>query len=100
MVRAARLRDRLRKLFGELIPYAQYDWYKSAETIADKDLGGDDEAGFSDNGEFFKVTVGFVLRPVSSVALKLDVSDHARRFNGKLEQNPEVRLNLSYLWSL
>jgi hypothetical protein len=88
------------EMLGEVVPYFQYDWYKSAETVREKEVGGDDEAGLSDSGEFFKLTVGVVFRPVSSVALKIDVSDHARQFNGELVQNPEVRMNLSYLWSL
>ncbi len=88
------------ELLGEVIPYAQYDWYRNAEIIANKDFGGDDEAGISDDGEFYKITAGVVVRPVPQVAVKLDVSDHARNFNGKNEQNPEFRLNFSYLWSL
>ncbi|MDD9940239.1 MAG: hypothetical protein OXU20_04155, partial [Myxococcales bacterium] len=69
-------------------------------TIAKKDLGGDGEAGISDDGKFQKYTLGTVFRPVPQVALKLDGSAHVQDFNGKSEFYPEIRISFSYLWGL
>jgi len=85
---------------ASITPYVQFDWYENPETVNNKDLGGDNEAGLTDNGEFEKYTVGAVLRPVPPVALKIDGSGHRQDFNGKSEFYPEVRFSLSYLWEL
>jgi hypothetical protein len=83
-----------------LTPYLQFDYYDNQETIAEKDFGGDNEAGLSDDGHFRKYTAGFVLRPVPQVAFKADASAHEQKFNGKTEIYPEFRMSLSYLWQL
>ncbi len=85
---------------GEIVPYAQYDFYRNPETVKQKDFGGDNEAGLSDNGEFIKYTGGVVYRPVDAVALKLDGSNHRQKFNGETVNYPEIRISFSYLWSL
>lgn len=85
---------------ASVTPYAQADWYQNPETVANKDVGGDAEAGLSDNGVFLKYTVGTVLRPVPEVALKIDGSAHQLTYNDALTFYPEVRLSLSYLWQL
>lgn len=85
---------------SSLTPYVQADYYSNPETVADKDLGGDNEAGIADDGKFQKYTVGAVYRPVSQVALKLDASGHVQKFNGATEFYPEVRVSFSYLWGL
>jgi hypothetical protein len=79
-------------------PYLQVDYYDNPETIAAKDLGGDDEAGLADDGRFTKFTLGAVIQPGPAVALKLDGSGHLQTFNGSSEFYPELRLSLSYLW--
>jgi len=81
-------------------PYIQGDYYSNPETIANKDFGGDNEAGLSDDGVFYKYTAGAVIRPVPQVALKLDGSAHQMQFNGETTYFPEVRVSLSYLWQL
>lgn len=83
-----------------ITPYVQFDYYKNAETVNNKDLGGDNEAGLSDDGQFEKYTAGAVVRPVPQVAAKLDASGHRQEFNGESEFYPEVRFSLSYLWEL
>jgi hypothetical protein len=83
-----------------LTPYAQLDYYANPETINAKSFGGDAEAGNTDDGEFWKFTVGAVFRPVAPVALKVDGSGHLQQFNGKSEFYPELRVSLSYLWEL
>lgn len=85
---------------ASITPYIQFDYYKNPEIVNSKDLGGDNEAGLTDNGQFEKYTVGAVLRPVSQVAAKVDASGHRQKFNGKSEFYPEVRFSISYLWEL
>lgn len=84
----------------QLIPYAQVDYFENPETIAEKDFGGDNEAGLSDDGRFWKLTVGAVFRPVPQVALKVDGSAHVQKFNNETVFYPEIRTSLSYLWEL
>jgi hypothetical protein len=83
---------------GEVAPYLQWDWYENPETIKNKTFGGDNEAGFADDGQFNKATIGVVVRPTPEVAVKLDASTHIQKFNGKTEQYPEVRFDVSYLF--
>ena len=85
---------------ASLTPYLQVDYYSNPETVAAKSLGGDNEAGLSDDGAFQKYTVGSVIRPVPQVALKVDGSAHVQEFNGKTEWYPELRLSFSFLWGL
>jgi len=86
--------------YGEIVPYLQWDWYENEETIADKDYGGDNEAGAADDGEFTKGTVGVVYRPMPKLAVKLDASGHFYEFNGDDEWYPEVRLDISWIFGL
>ena len=86
--------------FGELVPYVQWDWYASEETIGSKSWGGDNEAGVADDGEFHKGTIGVVYRPIPAVAIKLDGSSHFYKFNGDNEMYPEVRLDFSYIFGM
>lgn len=83
-----------------LTPYLQADYYSNPETVTSKSLGGDAEAGRSDDGEFWKFTVGAVYRPVYPVALKIDGSGHLQQFNGETVFYPELRVSLSYLWEI
>ncbi len=84
----------------EVTPYIQHDIYENEETISQKTYGGDNEAGFSDDGKFTKSTVGVVIRPVSMVAIKLDASQHNQKFNAKDEPYAEVRASFSLFWRL
>lgn len=83
-----------------ITPYAQFDYYNNPETVKEKDLGGDNEAGATDDGRFEKYTLGGVFRPVSQVALKVDTSVHTYKFNDESVFYPEVRASFSYLWEL
>jgi hypothetical protein len=85
---------------ASITPYLQFDYYKNPEIVNNKDLGGDNEAGLTDDGQFEKYTIGAVMRPVSQVAAKVDASGHRQKFNGKSEFYPEVRFSISYLWEL
>jgi hypothetical protein len=85
---------------GLLTPYAFFDWMSQPESIQNKDFGGDNEAGFADNGHFFKPSVGVVYKPVEPVAIKLDSSAHIQTFNGRTEIYPEFRLDVSFAFTL
>lgn len=80
------------------VPYAQFDYYKNLETIANEDFGGDNEAGIADDGQFYKSTLGLVVRPIRFVAVKVDGSTHTQKFNGKFETYPEIRTSFSLYW--
>jgi hypothetical protein len=84
----------------QLVPYIQLDYYENPEIVAEKDLGGDGEAGLSDDGIFWKPTVGLVFRPIPYVALKIDGSLHVQQFNDATFIYPEVRVSLSFQWQL
>lgn len=86
--------------FGELTPYIQWDYYKNPEMIANKDLGGDNEAGLSDDGSFVKQTLGIVIRPDRQLAIKVDASNHQQEMDGKDENYAEIRSSFSYIWSM
>lgn len=81
---------------GSFTPYLLFDWMSNPETIRTKKYGGDDEAGYSDNGVFFKPSLGIVYKPTDSVAVKIDSSLHTQKFNGKEESYPEFRGNISF----
>ena len=85
---------------ASVTPYVQYDYYYNPEMIGAKASGGDNEAGWSDDGKFTKRTLGAVYRPKSNIAIKLDGSTHHHRFNGKDESYAEVRSSFAYQWSL
>jgi hypothetical protein len=83
---------------GELVPYAQWDYYDNPETIYDKDWGGDAEAGLADSGKFSKATIGVIYRPQPAVAFKFDASTHFQKVNGSSEPYSEVRFDVSYIF--
>jgi hypothetical protein len=83
---------------GELVPYAQWDYYDNPETIYNKDWGGDAEAGLADNGKFSKATIGVIYRPQPTVAFKFDASTHFQKVNGSSEPYSEVRFDVSYIF--
>ena len=84
----------------EITPYAQLDSYSNPESIASKSFGGDNEAGLSDDGLFYKATAGVRVRPTPAVAIKIDGSSHVQQFNGNLEYYPEIRVSASYFWEM
>lgn len=84
---------------GQWVPYVFLDWMSHPETIANKNYGGDNEAGIADNGKFVKPSLGVVYRPIPSVAIKLDGSYHSQRFNGQDVMYPEIRLDFSFAFS-
>lgn len=86
--------------FGELTPYVQWDVYENPEMIANKDDGGDNEAGIADDGKFTKQTLGIVYRPDPRIAIKLDASNHAQKIEGKDVNYSEIRSSFSYVWTL
>lgn len=85
---------------GTFVPYAQFDYYSNPEIIKEKDFGGDNEAGVTDDGSFIKLTLGAVYRPIEQVAVKFDVSDHVQQFNSATEHYFDFRFSLSYQWEL
>lgn len=85
--------------FGQFVPYVFVDWMSYPESIANKDFGGDAEAGIADDGKFLKPSVGVVYRPLSNVAIKLDGSYHSQIMNGKNVTYPEIRLDFSFAFS-
>jgi hypothetical protein len=85
---------------GSFTPYGFVDWMSHPEAIANKTYGGDAEAGFADDGKFWKPSVGVVYKPVDEVAIKLDTSAHIQKFNGATEVYPEVRLDVSWAFNL
>ncbi len=85
---------------GKVTPYLQYDYYENPETIAEKDDGGDNEAGIADDGAFVKQTLGVVFKPDSQFTIKLDGSTHIQEIDGSDESYSELRSSFSYIWSL
>ena len=85
---------------GTLTPYAFIDWMRHPEAIRAKSFGGDNEAGFADDGEFWKPSLGVVYNPIAELALKLDSSAHVQKFNGRTEVYPEVRFDVSFAFKL
>lgn len=85
---------------GMITPYLQYDLYENEEVIWKKSLGGDNEAGLADDGQFAKATAGLVYRPDFNVAIKADYSQHLQQVNGEQANYGEVRFSFSYFWSL
>jgi len=83
-----------------LTPYGQLDYYSNPETINEKDFGGDNEAGLTDDGKFIKYTLGVVVRPVRFVAVKVDGSVHQQDFNTQNFNYAEVRTSFSLYWEL
>jgi hypothetical protein len=85
---------------GTLTPYVQADYYQNPETVGEKDLGGDNEAGWDDDGRFIKATLGLMYRPIFPIALKTDFSTHTQKFGGDSYTYPELRISAAYFWEL
>jgi len=85
---------------GAVTPYARVDFFSNPETINEKDFGGDNEAGLTDDGKFTKVTAGAIYRPIPATAFKVDFAAHSQKFNDETITYPEVRVSFSYLWGL
>lgn len=85
---------------GAVTPYARLDFFSNPETINEKDFGGDNEAGLTDDGKFTKVTAGAIYRPIPATAFKVDFAAHSQKFNDETITYPEVRISFSYLWGL
>jgi hypothetical protein len=85
---------------GKLTPYVQGDFYRNPEIIGQKDYGGDNEAGWDDDGQFVKATFGALYRPISPVALKADFSIHSQSFGGESYRYPELRVSFAYSWDV
>lgn len=85
---------------GVMTPYLFLDYMSHPEVIRNKDLGGDNEAGYADDGEFLKPSLGVAWKPDPAVAIKLDASTHIQEFNGQSESYPEVRLDISYAFKM
>lgn len=86
--------------FGEIAPYLQWDYYSNPEQIKKKSLGGDNEAGASEDGKFNKSTLGIIFRPIQEVAIKLDQSFHFYKLNGEDVKYNEIRFDVSYMFGL
>lgn len=86
--------------WGMITPYVQWDYYKNPEMIANKDLGGDNEAGLADDGAFNKQTLGIFFRPENELAIKVDASNHQQEMDGKTVNYAEIRSSFSYIWAL
>lgn len=80
---------------GSWVPYFHWDWMDNPEVVASKTWGGDNEAGFADDGKFTKYSMGLVYKPKDELAFKLDVSMHSNEFNGRKESYPEIRFDVS-----
>lgn len=85
---------------GEVGPYLQFDSYSNPETVGPKAVGGDAEAGNTDDGRFTKLTAGVLYRPVPQVAVKVDGSIFRYRFLGERLAYPELRFDISYAFGL
>ena len=85
---------------GEVGPYVQFDSYSNPETVGPKRVGGDAEAGNTDDGRFTKFTAGVLYRPVPQVAVKVDGSIFRYRFLGQRLAYPELRFDISYAFGL
>lgn len=87
----------------EMIPYFFWDYYSNPETIAEKDFGGDNEAGVASDGKFDKITLGVSIKPTDDIAIKLDGSSHIYNwYNSSGEEEStsyqEVRLDVSFFF--
>jgi hypothetical protein len=83
---------------AEISPYAFFERYSNPETIAKKTWGGDNEAGITDDGVFFKPTLGVVIKPTYEMAFKIDASSHIQKIGGETVNYKEIRFELSYMF--
>ena len=85
---------------GQFVPYLFFDYMSHPEIIQNKKFGGDNEAGVSDDGVFYKPSLGLLYRPQPEVAIKLDGSLHAQQVNGDMVAYPEIRLDFSFAFDV
>ncbi|HWO19878.1 MAG TPA: hypothetical protein VNO30_13925 [Kofleriaceae bacterium] len=86
---------------GMFTPYLQGDYYHNHEMVPLTAFGGDNEAGYSDHGSFFKIALGAMFRPIAAVALKLEYGTHLNmEWAGTSYADPEMRASFSYFWEL
>lgn len=85
---------------GQFVPYLFFDYMSNPEIIQNQNYGGDNEAGVSDNGVFYKPSLGVLYRPQQEVAIKLDASVHTQKVNGSLVSYPEIRLDFSFAFDV
>lgn len=86
------------KRWGNVTPYVQFDQFKNEEIIGNLAYGGDNEAGISDDGQFFKYTGGLFFQPFFAVAIKTDYSRHIQTVAGKNTSYGEGRVSFSYFF--
>ena len=99
--RAAYLRVGHELRDGMFTPYFQGDYYHNHEMVPLARFGGDNEAGYSDHGSFFRIALGFMFRPIAPVALKLEYATHLNiEWAGASYTDPELRASFSYFWEL
>ena len=84
----------------EFTPYTQFDYYSNPETVANKDVGGDNEAGLADDGKFYKGMLGLMVKPTTTVAFKVDGSTHFQTINEKMQPYSELHVSASYYWQM
>ncbi len=85
---------------GQFVPYVFFDYMSHPEIIQNKRFGGDNEAGVSDDGVFYKPSLGLLYRPQPEVAIKFDGSLHAQQVNGEMVAYPEIRLDFSFAFDV
>ena len=91
-------KDKVPFELGEITPYVFFEGYSNPETIAEKTWGGDNEAGWADDGVFYKPTVGLVFKPAYNMALKLDFGPHIFKSGGQTVKYNEFRTELSFMF--
>jgi len=87
----------------EMIPFFFWDYYENPETIAEKDFGGDNEAGVSSDGKFSKPKLGICFKPTDDIAIKIDGSSHLYNwYNASGEEESthyeEMRFDVSFFF--
>lgn len=85
---------------GQFVPYLFLDYIANSEIIQNQNYGGDNEAGISDDGVFYKPSLGLLYRPQQEVAIKLDASVHTQKVNGAMVSYPEIRLDFSFAFDV
>jgi hypothetical protein len=84
--------------WGTVTPYLHLDWYRNPESFEGVALGGN-EAGLSDDGQFYRTGIGFVYRPVPTVALKLELNPHIQTVQDEVGVFSKFQASISYQWN-
>ncbi len=84
---------------GTFTPYLHIEWYSHPEAIEGAALGGN-EAGLSDDGQFFRSALGFAYRPVPQVALKTEINPHFQIVDDAWTVIAPFQISFSYYWKL